>query len=72
MKTVSGILRSLGGVAGVAADLRLSYQTVHSWLYRGFPAARGIEIRDLARRKGVRLTIDQIMTAQAEGSDAVA
>lgn len=72
MKRVPEIIEKLGGVDPVASELGLSYQTVHSWITRGFPAARCIEIRDLARRKGLRLSVDQILAARAKEGGATA
>ena len=66
MKTVSGILKRLGGVGSVASDLGVPYQTVHSWIARGFPSQRCVEIRNLAKAKGVRLSVEQILSARSQ------
>lgn len=72
MKRVPEIIERLGGIEAMRSELGLSYQTVHSWITRGFPAARCVEIRDLAHKKGVRLSVEQILSAQAKEESAAA
>ncbi len=74
MRTASAIIDALGGTTAVAAALspsderKVSYQTVHSWRARGFPANRALEIRNLAVRLDLGLTLEEILTAPTEAA----
>lgn len=74
MKRVIDILQDLGGVRPVANALGTEYQTVHSWIARGFPASRAPQLLEVARKRDVTLTYEDIFNAQSgrhhEGSAA--
>ena len=70
MKRVIDILQSLGGVRPVADALGAEYQTVHSWISRGFPASRAPQLIEFARNRGVKLTYEDVFKAKSGRSSS--
>ena len=51
--------------AALSSDLGLPYTTVHSWFVReSIPASRDLDLIDAARKRGHRLTLEDLAQAR--------
>ena len=65
------IIEALGDTAIVAADLATTLPAVSNWKRRGLPAARLLDIVELARRRErSEITVDLVRAAAAPSEAA--
>jgi hypothetical protein len=70
---VAQIIDAFGGYRALADDLGCGRTTVFMWQTTGIPAARALELADLAKARGLkRISLKVLMEAKPRTKDQVA
>lgn len=64
--TLDQIIDALGGTDEVAAECDCGPPALSNWKARGIPKARWVDLVTMAKRKGVKLSLDDVAAAHQE------